>query len=63
MCSTCNYKDYEEFEIETFDKQKKKRLKNRNPALDIHCNEYGDDFKIGVFRIYRCPTCGRKLYK
>ena len=62
MCSTCNYKNYEEVKkigpkdkIITY-------LKGDNPNLNIECDIEGKNFKIGSFTIYRCPTCGRKLF-
>lgn len=68
MCSTCNYKNYEEYEVEHNGKpvviggNPVKRLRNSHDALDIHCDMQGKNYKIGQFTIYRCPTCGRKLY-
>lgn len=63
MCSTCNYKEFEEYEVPAFGGKTEKRLKNTNPFLDINCDITGKNFRIGNFVIYRCPTCGRKLYK
>ena len=61
MCSTCNYKEFIPYIKEGF-RGTEKRLRNENQNLDINCNETGKDFKIGDFVIYRCPTCGSKLY-
>lgn len=61
MCSTCNYKEFIPYTKEGF-RGIEKRLRNENTNLDINCNETGKDFKIGDFAIYRCPTCGNKLY-
>lgn len=63
MCSTCNYKEYEEYEVPIPGNKTEKRLKIKNPFLDINCDITGKNFRIGNFVIYRCPTCGRKLYK
>lgn len=61
MCSTC---DPEKFTPETMviGRREVVRLKNTEDELDIHCNVLGYDYKIGNFTIYRCPTCGKKLY-
>lgn len=68
MCSTCNHEKYEQFEVEHNGKpvligdKPVVRLRNTHDCLDIHCDLNGNNFKIGQFTIYRCPTCGRKLY-
>lgn len=62
MCSTCNYKNFE-------------RVENRLEqslgvgSLLIRCDLNGDNYKLAVkneskseFVLYRCPTCGCKLY-
>lgn len=62
MCSTCDYKNYE----------------NRGGKLEhnlgmgnllIRCDIGGKNYKLAVknedkseYVCYRCPTCGRKLY-
>ena len=61
MCGTCNYDNYEEAEKIVHGKVVK-YLKYDNPNLEIKCDIDGKNFKIGDFAIYRCPTCGRKLF-
>ena len=62
MCSTCNYNLYE---------NKEGRLQQSlgMGSLVIQCDQNGKNYKLAVnnepkseFAIYRCPTCGRKLY-
>lgn len=62
MCSTCDYKNFEEV--------------NGNleqslgvGSLLIKCDLDGKNYKLAVkdepkseFTLYRCPTCGHKLY-
>ena len=62
MCSTCNYKDFEEVN------GKLEQLLG-NGSLLIRCDIDGKNYKLAVkneqkseFILYRCPTCGRKLY-
>lgn len=62
MCSTCNYKNYEELERTGHGGKIVKYLKSDNPNINIECDIDGKNFKIGSFTIYRCPTCGRKLF-
>lgn len=68
MCKTCNYKNYIEYEVihngtpVLIDGKPVIRLKNKNEFIDIHCDTQGKNYKIGQFTIYRCPTCGRKLF-
>lgn len=62
MCSTCNYKSYENING--------KLEKNLGMgSLIIRCDQNGKNFKLAVnnepkseFALYRCPTCGNKLY-
>ena len=61
MCSTCDFKNYIKEEKEVNGKTVT-TLKGDNPSLDINCDVNGKNYKIGNFIIYRCPTCGRKLY-
>lgn len=62
MCSTCNYKGFEEVN------GKLEQLLG-NGSLLIRCDIDGKNYKLAVkneqkseFILYRCPTCGRKLY-
>ena len=57
MCSTCNYKTYERYE-----EGNETRLRSTNENININCDFFGKKYKIGNFTIYRCPTCGRKLF-
>lgn len=61
MCSTCDFKNYTKVE-EIINEKPVTFLKGNEPFLDIHCDINGNNFKIGNFIIYRCPTCGRKLF-
>lgn len=61
MCSTCNYKNYTETE-KTFNGKSIVFLKDDKSTLDIHCDITGQNYKIGDFTIYYCPTCGKKLF-
>ena len=61
MCSTCNHKNFVPYEA-TYNGKPVIRLKGPNEFLDIHCDLQGKNYKIGQFTIYRCPTCGNKLY-
>lgn len=62
MCSTCNYKLY--------DSNNGKLEKNLGMgSLVIRCDPNGKNYKMAVnnepkseFALYRCPTCGNKLY-
>ena len=62
MCSTCNYKDFEEVN------GKLEQLLG-NGSLLIRCDIDGKNYKLAVKNeqkrectLYRCPTCGCKLY-
>ena len=62
MCSICNYKMYE-------NKDGKLQQSLGMGSLVIQCDQNGKNYKLAVnnepkseFAIYRCPTCGRKLY-
>ena len=62
MCTTCNYKNY-------INNNKKLEQQLGTGSLLIRCDEDGKNFKLAVkdedrseFVLYRCPTCGRKLY-
>ena len=61
MCSTCNHKNYTE-KVKTINDKPFTFLQNENCPLDIKCDVEGRNFKVGEFKIYHCPTCGRKLY-
>ena len=61
MCSTCDYTKFEEYEVNNRGIVNT-RLKNAHVDLDINCDIEGKHFKIGNFTIYRCPTCGKKLF-
>lgn len=61
MCSTCNYTKYVKYEIENRGKIKIV-LKNEHDESNMSCDADGRNYKIGNFAIYRCPTCGRKLF-
>lgn len=63
MCSTCNYKDYEEV-------GGKLEQSLGNGSLLIRCDLDGRNYKLAIkdernseFVLYKCPTCGRKLYR
>lgn len=63
MCSTCDYTKYIETEKDVRGKTiKYLKANNERMCLDIKCDVGGRNFKIGDFTIYRCPTCGRKLF-
>lgn len=62
MCSTCNYNLYE---------SKDGRLEKHlgMGSLVIRCDLNGKNYKLAVnnepkseFALYRCPTCGTKLF-
>lgn len=62
MCSTCNYKTYE---INNGKLEKNLGM----GSLIIRCDQNGKNYKLAVnnepkseFVLYRCPTCGNKLY-
>ena len=62
MCSTCNYKGFEEVN------GKLEQLLG-NGSLLIRCDIDGKNYKLAVkneqkseFTLCRCPTCGCKLY-
>jgi len=63
MCSVCNPKGYVPYVAEV-DKNGREihRLKWDNEYLPINCKTNGTDYKIGNFTIYRCPTCGKRLF-
>jgi len=61
MCSTCDYARYVKHEVEN--KWKTQTiLKNEHDESNMTCDLDGKNYKIGNFTIYRCPTCGRKLF-
>ena len=68
MCSTCNYKNFVEYEVTHNGKpvligeKPVTRLKSTNEFIDINCDMQGKNYKIGQFTIYRCPTCGCCLF-
>ena len=62
MCTTCNYKNFEEVNGKL-----EQQLCMGN--LLIRCDTNGKNYKLAVkdeqkseFVLYRCPTCGKKLY-
>ena len=62
MCSTCNYKNFE-------NKNGKLEQSLGMGSLVIRCDMNGQNYKLAVrnepkseFCLYRCPTCGNKLY-
>lgn len=62
MCVTCNYRWFEEVEG-------KLEQQLGMGSLIIRCDLDGKSYKLAVknepkseFVLYRCPTCGRKLY-
>ena len=64
MCSTCNYKQY----MSVYDSSKIKLQKPLCGNLAIRCDVDGSNYKIivtdnpkGEFKLYACPTCGRRL--
>ena len=61
MCSTCNYKNFEEV-------NGKLEQSLGMGSLLIRCDLDGKNYKLAVrdeqkseFTLYRCPTCGCKL--
>lgn len=61
MCSTCNYKNFEEV-----DGKLEQQL--GMGSLIIRCDPDGKNYKLAVkdepkseFVLYRCPTCGGRL--
>ena len=63
MCSTCNYKNYEEVN------GKLEQKLGIAEKLIIRCDLNGKNYKMAVdgeprneFILYRCPTCGQKLF-
>lgn len=63
MCSTCNFtkylKDTKVVRGETIEYLK---VDPEHCAINMNCDIEGKKFKIDDFVIYRCPTCGRKLF-
>ena len=62
MCTTCNYKNYEEVNGKL-----EQSLGMGN--LLIRCDTNGKNYKLAVkdeprseYVIYKCPTCGKKLF-
>lgn len=71
MCSTCNHKLYTPVSIPVTADRTEDKLQNPLGLGDlvIRCDLSGKNFFIAVknqqnsaYRIYRCPTCGAKLY-
>ena len=67
MCSTCNYKNYAKNESDPSNIFLEQSLGMGD--LIIRCDLKGKNYKIAIkddaksaFTIYRCPTCGKKLY-
>lgn len=60
-CSTCNHKTFVK-DVKEVRGVMTEFLRNENRLIDINCDMRGENFKIGAFTIYRCPTCGRKLF-
>ena len=67
MCSTCNYKAYTKNVTNPDDLYLEQSL--GMGGLIIRCDLKGRHYKIAIkddaksaFTIYRCPTCGKKLY-
>lgn len=67
MCSTCNYKTYDEIVL----REGSTTLQHDigEGSLVIRCDPGGQKYRIAVktewkseYRIYRCPTCGRMLF-
>ena len=63
MCSTCNYQRYEQINEETLAENL------GTDGLQIQYDLKGKKYKLAIkdesksgFVIYRCPTCGRKLF-
>lgn len=62
MCSTCNYKNFE-----NVDGKLEQSL--GTGSLVIRCDMSGKNYKLAVknepkseYALYRCPTCGSKLF-
>lgn len=71
MCSTCNPKTYTPVSIQVSADRTEDKLQNPLGLGDlvIRCDLNGKNYFIAVksqpnsaYRIYRCPTCGNKLY-
>lgn len=70
MCSTCNYKTYEKVTIQSGDKSEEKLQQSLGMgSLMIRCDTNGTNYCLLVkdepkseFRLYSCPTCGKKLW-
>lgn len=63
MCSNCDYTRYIQIDGNTIGKS------IGLGKLEIRCDHSGNNYKIAIqgedrsaINIYRCPTCGRKLY-
>lgn len=61
MCSTCDYTKYVRHEVEN-KWNTQIILRNEHDESNMSCDIDGKNYKIGNFTIYRCPTCGRKLF-
>ena len=70
MCSTCNHKNYTPVLIQSGNTQiSKLELSIGMGSLVIQCDPNGKNYWLSIqndpkssFRMYRCPTCGNKLY-
>lgn len=70
MCSTCDYTKYEKI-TEEANGRTTERLESSlgYGSLVIRCDTKGQNYSIAVknepkseYRVYRCPTCGNKLF-
>lgn len=70
MCSTCNHTTYEKI-TEIVNGRERERLEHGlgYGSLVIRCDLNGNDYCLAVkdepkseIRMYRCLTCGRKLF-
>ncbi len=62
MCSICDYRNFE-------NKNGKLEHSLGMGSLVIRCDQNGKNYRLAVkgepkseFILYRCPTCGHKLY-
>lgn len=67
MCTTCNYENYDAVINERNESKLEQQL--GMGSLFIRCDLNGKNYKLVVkgepnsaFTLYRCPTCGKKLY-
>lgn len=70
MCSTCNFKQFQPVVISSSNQLENKLEQPLGfGSLVIRCDPNGTNYTLSVknetnssYKIYRCPTCGSKLY-